>query len=296
MAVNTNPAGHALRCAKSRKYAKPLKSIAWLFCCTASAALGQDAANFYRGNCSACHTIGAGAVAGPDLKDVTQRQSREWLIHFLLDPEAVGASKDEYAKKLVADSNGMVMPKIEGVDRARAEALLAYIESESKGSPARSAGNEPIAETPFTADDVQRGKQVVLGSVPLVNGGPACISCHTLNGLAPLGGGRLGPDLTSSYDHLGGRRNLTGWLTSTPTPTMQAVYKTHPMTPEEVAALVAYLESAVTLPSAAPQTLPVGTFVLTGLGGSLVGLVLLDGFWRKRFRAVRRPLVARRRT
>jgi hypothetical protein len=73
---------------------------------------------------------------------------------------------------------------------------------------------------------------------------------------------------------------------------MQAVYSAHAFKPDEVLALVAYFESASKQPE---QTRPIGTFVLIGLGGSLVGLAVLDGFWRKRFRAVRRPLVARRR-
>lgn len=252
-------------------------------------AQAQDPADYYRQNCAACHTIGGRRMVGPDLKDVTQRKDREWLIKFLLDPKAVVESGDPYAAQIVKESHGMVMPTIKSMDRARAEALLNLIESESQAEAPRFAGKQ-AAERPFTAADIERGKQIVDGARLLVNGGPACISCHRLRDLGSLGGGRLGPDLTGTYQRMGSRRNLTAWLSSPATPMMQSVFKNHALKQDEILALVAYLASASKQGGQADSS---GTFhfLLIGLGGSLVGLVLLDGFWRKRFTTVRRALV-----
>lgn len=284
------------RCAKRRSCVASRLGVGTLAIGLAMAAFAQDPADFYKQNCFACHTIGGKRMAGPDLAGVSQRQSREWLLRFLQDPKGVIDSGDAYAKKLVEESHGLVMPTIKGLDRARAEALLNLIDAESKLDLSRFGGKKAAGGEPaFTAADIARGKDIVLGAQPLANSGAACISCHNVSGLAQLAGGRLGPDLTHAYDRLGGRRNMTAWLGSPATPTMQAVYSGHQMKADEILALVAYFESASKQAGGAEQKPPVGTFVLIGLGGSIVTLVLMDGFWRKRFRAVRRPLLAMRR-
>jgi len=276
-------------CTLTRKRVRS-RCVIWPFFAIAAMTLAQNnMADFFQSNCAACHTIGGGAGAGPDLKDVTTRRNREWLIHFIENPQKMVDSNDQVARKLVEESGGMVMPAIPGIDAARAEALIHHIASKSGTAPASVSAVEPA----FTPTDVDRGERIVRGSARLENGGPACISCHNVSGLTSLGGGRLGPDLTRSYDRLGARKGMTAWLGATPTATMQAVYKTRPLTPEEISALVAYFES-VSKAGAPVQEGATGTLVLIGAGGSLLGLVLMEGFWRKRFRAVRRPLVARR--
>ncbi len=288
-------------CARWGKW--PISALAWaifptvLLLALASPTLAQDPAAFYRQNCAACHSIGGGPRVGPDLKDVSTRRDRAWLSRFLENPKAVIDSGDTYARELVAKSHGLVMPAVKGLDAAKAGALLDFIDEQSKQGQAAGAAKKAVDERTFTAADVERGKEIVLGSRQLSGGGAPCISCHTLRDLSGLGGGRLGPDLTRSYERLGGASSMKGWLASPPTPTMQAAYRAHAFTPDEILALVAYFESASRQDAAHPapkHSLPFLTSLLIGLGGSLVGLVLLDEFWRKRFRAVRRPLVSKR--
>ncbi len=38
--------------------------------------IGQSVEDDFATNCSSCHTIGGGALLGPDLKGVSERQSR----------------------------------------------------------------------------------------------------------------------------------------------------------------------------------------------------------------------------
>ena len=47
----------------------------------------QDAAGFFKQNCTSCHTIGGGRLTGPDLKDVTTRRDRQWFVQFRRAPK-----------------------------------------------------------------------------------------------------------------------------------------------------------------------------------------------------------------
>ena len=249
--------------------------------------IAQDSAGYFQSNCASCHTIGGGALVGPDLQNLEQRKDRAWLLKFLANPQAVIDSGDPYAKKLVAESKGVVMPPVSGLDQAQTGALLDWIEGQSKG--AQPAAAAPAKEPVFTPADAALGREVALGSRPLANGGPACISCHAFpRGM--IGGGTLGPDLTHEFTRLGGARAATAWLGSPPTPTMKSVYTKHALTPDEAHALAAYLQSLSEQEGGAARSGKI--LLLIGLGGCLIALVAMDTIWRRRFHAVRRPLVA----
>lgn len=249
----------------------------------------QTAENYFRQNCSMCHTIGGGPLIGPDLQDVTKRKDRAWLVKFLQDPKAVIDSKDPYAAQLLEDSHGLVMQTPPGMTPDLANSLLDYIEGKP-GAPAAEASGAAINERPFTEADIATGRQIFLGQRPLANGGPACVSCHTLGTIGDLGGGRLGPDLTKVFDQLGGRNGVGAWLSNPPTPTMQSLYGKHKLQPEEIFSLIAVMDDAGRRGQPATTSLP-WKFLLFGLGGALAGLALLQLAWRGRFRAVRQPMV-----
>ena len=94
---------------------------------------------------------------------------------------------------------------------------------------------------PPSGDLIEKGQQIYFGS--------ACIYCHTIKGTSSAG--KIGPDLT----HLGSRSylaagtldnttgNLAGWISNPqsvkPGNKMPAIY----MSPEDLHALIAYLES-----------------------------------------------------
>lgn len=249
----------------------------------------QDAADFYRHNCMSCHTIGGGRLTGPDLKNVTERKDRVWLTRFMLDPKGVIDSGDPYAQELLQQSRGVVMPLVAGMNRARAEALLDLIEAESKMEKSQFAGVQ-ISERPFTPRDIELGRKLFIGRVPLKNGGASCISCHNIHGLGGLGGGTLAPDLTTVFERYEGRKALATWLTAPATPTMQSVFKQQPLDAEEVLPLVAYFQHTLERSPEDVSTVRLN-FVLLGFAGTLLLLGAFDVMWNKRFRAVRRPLV-----
>jgi mono/diheme cytochrome c family protein len=266
-----------------------IAALAALLCCGSANSPAQDTAAFFKQNCTSCHTIGGGRLTGPDLKDVTTRKDRAWLVQFLQGPKAMIDSGDPYAVKLQQEARGVVMPNIAGMSPQQAQAILDMIGAESKLPRSQFAGMQ-ISDRPLTAQDVAKGKLFFLGEQRLSGGGPACVSCHTIRGLMLLGGGRLGPDLTRVYERLQGRKGLAAWLSSPASPTMTPVFKDHAIQPDEILSLVALFEDSAKK-GGQDDTTSLLNFFLLGLGGMVLGLISLDALWKTRFRGVRRSMV-----
>lgn len=252
-------------------------------------AFAQETAAFFKQNCFSCHTIGGGRLVGPDLKDVTLRQDREWLARFILNPQGMIGRGDAYALQILEEARGVVMQTIPGISRDRVEALLDLIAAESKLEKSQFMGIQ-VSDRPFTAEDVAIGREYFLGTRAFKNGGPSCVSCHTVLGIGGLGGGRLGPDLSKVYERIGGRKPLVAWLFGPATTTMKPIYADHALEEEEILPLVAHFEQAAQQAGEDTAVAPLN-FLLLGLGGAALALVAFDGAWGRRFRAVRRPLV-----
>ncbi len=262
-------------------------AILWLLAVVPARA--QTSVEFFRQNCTSCHTIGGGRLTGPDLKDVTTRRDAAWLARFLPDPKALIDGGDPTATALAQEARGVVMPTLPTLTPARVQELIEFLTAESKLPRSQFAGS-PVSDRPFTPSDIAAGRAIFLGRQRLKSGGPACASCHAVGGLGSLGGGRLGPDLTLVTERLQGRKGVTAWLSAPATSTMQSVFQATPMQPDEILSLVAFLDNAARTGRPADQVGQLNFFML-GLGGAVVGLVAADSVWRRRFRAVRRPLV-----
>jgi cytochrome c2 len=254
-------------------------------------ASSQETAQFFKQNCSSCHWIGGGRLIGPDLKNVTQRKGRDWLVQFILDPKGMLDARDPYAIKLQAEAKGAIMIQAPGINAKLANALLDLIEAESKLDSSQFAG-KAVAVGPYSEADAAAGLDIFSGYTEQRNGGRACISCHTVNSVGASLGGRLGPDLTGVFDRLQGRTALTAWLAAPPTPTMKSVFKDNPFEEDEIKFLVAYFESATYNDHYNFDSFIIWMSVIfCGLGGSVFGMVMFSGIWGNRFKAVRRPLV-----
>jgi len=264
--------------------------VALLISSPSATAFAQDGAALFEQNCAFCHTIGGGGDGAPDLKGVTARQSRAWIAAFILDPEGVVKRGDVYAAAMVKKYDGTVMAPTEGLTAAGAEAIIAHIEKLSGGAAPPQAAAPPAAP-PVTADASGRGRALYSGEVRLANGGVACFSCHTAG--SPLPGidpGTLGPDLSRAVERLKGVAGLATWLTTTPSPVMRGVYGRARLTPDEARAIAAFVADRAAAP--APPG-PPRWFFLWGGGLAAAAFVAIGATWRRRFRAVRRPLVAR---
>lgn len=253
-------------------------------------AAADETADFFRQSCFSCHTIGGGRMTGPDLKDVTGRREKAWLQAFVLNPKGTIDSGDPYAAELVQQARGVVMPNVAGLNPQRVTALIDLIEAESKLPESQFKGLA-ISDAPFTPAEIEQGRQLFEGRLRLKNGAPPCISCHSVQGLGGLGGGRLAPDLTKVFERLQGRKALAGWLAGPATPLMGSVFKPKPIDAKEILPLVAFFESAAQR-SGPADALPLLRFLLLGLLGVVLALLAFDSIWRYRFRSVRRALVA----
>jgi protein SCO1 len=87
--------------------------------------------------CASCHTIGQGALVGPDLAGTLDRRERDWLKRFLMAPDEMRAAKDPVAVALDEKYPGVSMPNL-GLSVSDVEDLLAYL-------AAKSASAEPAA-------------------------------------------------------------------------------------------------------------------------------------------------------
>jgi mono/diheme cytochrome c family protein len=260
-----------------------------LFFCAHPGLAQTDAPAFFKQNCTSCHTIGGGRLTGPDLKDVTQQKDKAWLTEFIQNPKAKIDAGDPYVLKLQQEARGVVMPTLAGMNPQMASALIDLIEAESKLPRSQFAGSQ-ISDRPFTPQDVALGRAIFEGDRRLAAGGPPCISCHTVRGLGGLGGGHLGPDLTLVYERLQGRKGLGAWLGAPMSPTMQPVFRTKPINPDETLALLAFFEDEAKKGGVddSPSLL---NFFLLGLGGTVISMVAFDAVYKRRLRGVRRPMV-----
>lgn len=171
-----------------------------------------------------------------------------------------------------------------GLSSDEAAHVVAYLEAASAAAPPA-----PAAAPALPAGDPQLGKDLFTGTVGLRNGGAPCMGCHSIAGIGALGGGALGPDLTATAETYGDA-GLASVLAAFPFPTMQPLFSARPLTPEEQAALRAFLEGA---PLRARPSQALVRLALLAFATGAAALALAHLVWRRRLRDVRRPLVAR---
>lgn len=251
--------------------------------------VSEETVSYFRTNCSSCHTIGGGPLAGPDLKDVSRRRTRAQLVKFMADPKAAIDAGDAYLAKLLADARGVYMPPPPNLTSERSEKLLDLIDAESALEKSRFAGMT-LSDRPLTVVDVERGRAIFDGTQPTAAGGPACLGCHSVSGLGGFGGGRLGPDLTDAFARLGGRKALAAWLSSPQSPTMAPAFAGRPLGDDEILALVAYLQDRAVAPGRGGGA-GLYSFLAVAAGLLVAALAAFDFAWRGRFRGVRRSMV-----
>lgn len=127
---------------------KPLKSIAEA---PRTEVFGPGQLLF-QNRCATCHTFGKGDRLGPDLKGVTARRERHWLIRYLAAPDKMRAAKDPIALEL-AKNNKVLMPNLSLTKKELGE-VIEYLEAKSSPRskpevpqvvPAPAGGEKPPA-------------------------------------------------------------------------------------------------------------------------------------------------------
>jgi mono/diheme cytochrome c family protein len=153
-----------------------------------------DAKTIYRKRCTACHTFGKGVKVGPDLKGVTERRTREWLLRFVRGSSSLIQSGDPVATKLFREYKQERMPDWSDLSAEQVGAILVYFAADG---PLQKEPDEREATT-ATASEIEMGRQLFHGAARLNYGGRSCHTCHAIRDQESTEGS-LGPDLTSAY-------------------------------------------------------------------------------------------------
>ncbi len=218
--------------------------------CYSSEADQLEGAAYFKQMCTACHTINGGNLVGPDLANVHERRSDEWLQKFITSSQTLINSGDPDAVAVFEQFNKIVMPD-PPFSGDQIVAIITYIKAESGGELQSAAAGTDEGETDAlvdtgigsTEEDIVMGQNLFQGKVRLANGGPSCISCHDVKNDAVIGGGILARELTTVFSRMGepGVRAILG---SAPFPVMQHAYLNKPLTDEEIVSIISFLQQA----------------------------------------------------
>lgn len=152
------------------------------------------------------------------------------------------------------------------------------------------AGPQAFADTSLPLGDADRGKELFMGDLHFQNDGPPCMGCHNVGSNGILGGGVLGPDLTN-VSRRRSEADLAALLAN-PGQTMQPIFSEHPLTPQEQADLLAFLEASAGQPEINREWTVIGI----SLAGFIAAAALAQIVYRRRLHGVRKPLVSKARS
>ncbi len=141
----------------------------------ALSAAAQAGKTIYDTQCQACHSIGAGDRAGPDLKDLSKRRQKDWIVKWMKDP--VGMAKDDPVGKELLAKYKTQMPPLNLTD-AQIDGVIAYVDTISAAGGLQEK-LEPVKE--LTGADFERAKGIFF---------QRCAGCH-----GTLRAGATGPNI-----------------------------------------------------------------------------------------------------
>ena len=156
---------------------------------------GIDPAALFAKKCSGCHTYGQGDRVGPDLKSVTERRPRAWLMSWIRSSQRLIESGDPIATALFEKYKPERMPD-QSFPLEDVAALLDYL---AAGGPAGAAATRPRHAATATPADIALGRQLFLGSIRPKSGDAPCASCHAVRQDGASTGATFGGDLTHVY-------------------------------------------------------------------------------------------------
>ncbi len=131
----------------------------------------------------------------------------------------------------------------------------------------------------LAAGDPEVGRALFTGEQRLQNGGPPCISCHSVEGIGALGGGSMGKDLTKAYSSFG-EQGLTTIMKNPPFQVMRDIFPQKPITDEEIQNLLAFFQQVDQAATGAQASWAI--FPVIGIAGFIVLLLIFQGVWAGR--------------
>ena len=223
------------------KYTCFFSFIFLLFISFIGETIAQQGREIFSSKCASCHTIGSGKLVGPDLMNITDSKSSDWLKNFIRSSQSMVKNGDPDAVAIFNEFNKIPMPD-QPLSDQEIDAVLNYISDQSKtgegGSEEQTAAAQPKFE--YKKADVKKGMALFKGKQRLQNRGVSCITCHTIKNDRLIAGGTLAKNLTATYQNMGAQ-GIMAILNHPPFPAMTESYKNHSLTEQEIEALTAFL-------------------------------------------------------
>ncbi len=226
-------------------------------------ALPDVAASKFAETCSGCHTVGGGALRGPDLAGVATWPEPQLAAAVKSMERKVGPLSAEQLESLVS------MLKDSTVQQRIVKAKTKFAQ---------------LSDQPRQPADSRLGGAIFFGHVALQNGGMPCSSCHRYRGE----GGELGPELSQFADH-SELEALAGTIARAGFPVMRAAYADHPISEQEARHLAAFMQQAKSKRIVAVLS----DTTVWGLGAGLAAFGIAVAFILARPKGVRARLIQR---
>lgn len=200
--------------------------------------------------CAGCHTIGGGALTGPDLLPSTKWPRGDLRVAVKRMEKNVGPMNDEQVDGL---TDLLQRPDLQArLDASREQRMKEMVATLEPGNP-------------------RTGHLLFFGESRFANGGMGCFGCHAAAGR----GGNMGKDLTMAHQRLG-EQSLMSATEKPAFPLMVAAYGNKPVTTQEATHIAAFLKAtaAATSPAQAaqPATEAMG-LAHAGAGGIFLAVV-----------------------
>ncbi len=240
----------------------------------------SDVAEMFKTKCGICHTIGGGKLVGPDLANVQDRRTEDWLVEYIRSSQTMIKNGDPDAIALFEEYNKVIMPDPMISDR-EIKSIINHI-AENSGSGVGTAAQVPSIIKDATPEDLDNGKALFEGNTRLANGGPSCISCHqTMNSVYESDNKYSTKDLMASFSSLG-ETGVQAILSNPPFPVMAKAYESHKLEEGEIHDLLVYLKNYDDKEKDVNLSSMVSNFLLWGLGGGILLIALYSAFWMNR--------------
>jgi cytochrome c2 len=235
--------------------------------------------------CQVCHTIGKGRLVGPDLLDIENRRTEDWIISFVKSSQDMVKNNDPEAIALFNEYNKMVMPD-QNLSNKEIKEILIFIKERSLGVelsaeiPEQITGSSGMLLDQAGENEVATGQKLFLGEIAFTEGGPACISCHTDN---IISGGLLAVELTTVFTRLK-EQGINAIISDPPFPVMETAYNNHQITKDEAFYLIAFLKEVDFISPVQKPDIFQRIFLIESIFGGIILFILYGGLWRNRKR------------
>jgi cytochrome c2 len=151
----------------------------------------------FEANCQLCHTLDSRATAGPGLRGLEERvPSRRRLFHFIVDPKSTDDDDPEdettqYFLQLRRDWNDAMQPR-GGNPNLTDQEILDIIDYILRHDWLDFDEARHLSR-------VREGRRLVSGTLGFSNGGPSCITCHSVGPDPDLRGSRVSGNVAHTY-------------------------------------------------------------------------------------------------